>query len=539
MRNHNRSDPVSSTPGSTPPVRPRRPTPAYSPRNGSAASGARLPIGAEAKANTRILVVDDEHTLRESCSNVLSLEGYDATVCGRGDEALDMLRRRAFDIILLDLYMSQVDGLTLMRAALKINPATLVVVMTGDPSIDSSIEALRQGAWDYLPKPFSAAHLQVLVGRAAHFVVTARTSQGVAPEAQPNSLEDKLALLGSTPAFRKAIELARKVADTDASVFITGESGSGKELVAQFIHQHSRRAKKPFVPVNCAALPEALIESEMFGHRKGAFTGAMREKPGLIETANGGTLFFDELVDMPKTAQAKLLRVIQDGVVRRVGSEDTDAVVDVRFISATNGDPDAAIKNGQLREDLLYRLRVVPVHLPPLRERQEDIPLLADYFFAKFWRRRNLQGETPELTEGAMRRLCSNQWKGNVRELQNVIEHVAVLAEPGKAIREDDLPLRGESGAIELTGTKAMFVGGKDESYHPARDRVIAQFETQYLEWLIVRGGGNMSESARIAGVDRTTLYRLMERHGVRRLPSAGLVSDRGDTHTEPSRVSA
>jgi DNA-binding NtrC family response regulator len=486
-----------------------------------------MSVGAEAKASTRILVVDDEHTLRESCANVLSLEGYDATVCGRGDEALDLLRRRAFDIVLLDLYMSQVDGLTLMRSALKINPAALVIVMTGDPSIDSSIEALKQGAWDYLPKPFSAAHLQVLVGRAAHFILTARSSQATPANVEvPSAVGDKLAILGSTPAFRKAIELARKVADTDASVFITGESGVGKELVAQFIHQHSRRAKQAFVPVNCAALPEALIESEMFGHRKGAFTGAMREKPGLIETANGGTLFFDELVDMPKTAQAKLLRVIQDGVVRRVGSEDTDAVVDVRFISATNGDPDAAIKRGDLREDLLYRLRVVPVHLPPLRERQEDIPLLADYFFAKFWRRRNMSGETPELTEAAMRRLCANPWKGNVRELQNVIEHVAVLAEPGVAVRAEDLPLRNEPAAGEPANRSHYFAPTVDECYHPARDRVIAQFETQYLEWLIARGGGNMSEAARIAGVDRTTLYRLMERHGVRRQPSAGLVSE-------------
>jgi DNA-binding NtrC family response regulator len=440
-----------------------------------------------------------------------------------------MVRRLTFDIVLADLYMSQVDGLTLMKAALKTNPATLVIVMTGDPSIDSSIEALRQGAWDYLPKPFSAAHLQVLVGRAAHTVQVAR--ENAAPGAEmslPAAIGENVALLGSTPSFRKAVELARKVAATDASVFITGESGCGKELIAQFIHHHSRRATRPFVPVNCAALPEALVESEMFGHRKGAFTGAMRDKPGLIETANSGTLFFDELVDLPKTAQAKLLRVIQDGVVRRVGSEETDAVVSVRFISATNGDPDVAVKKGELREDLLYRLRVVPVHLPPLRERQEDIPLLVDYFFAKFWRMRRVKGEVPEFTEAAMRRLCGNPWKGNVRELQNVIEHVAVLAEAGVAIRPEDLPLRNEPVA-SAPGFDAvsMVPAVMDESYHPARERVIAQFETQYLEWLINRGGGNMSEAARIAGVDRTTLYRLMERHGVRRNSGSGVTIEK------------
>ncbi|MGH7751273.1 MAG: sigma-54-dependent transcriptional regulator, partial [Gemmatimonadales bacterium] len=353
--------------------------------NGDPAVVELLSLGPEAKAQVRVLVVDDESTLRDSIGSVLRLEGYDVTVCSRGAEALDLLRRRRFDVALVDLYLSQVDGLTLLKAALEANPNTLVIVMTGNPSVDSSIEALRQGAWEYLPKPFSATQLQILIGRATHTLQIAREAEAQRAADVAAGAEDSLALLGKSPAFRRAVELARKVAPTDASVFITGESGSGKELIAQFIHRHSRRTSRPFVAVNCAALPETLLESEMFGHVKGAFTGAVRDKPGLLESANGGTLLLDELVDMARPIQAKLLRAIQDGVVRRVGSEKTDAVVNVRFIAATNGDPDAAVQAGTLREDLYYRLRVVPIHIPPLRERPEDISLLADHFLRTYW----------------------------------------------------------------------------------------------------------------------------------------------------------
>jgi DNA-binding NtrC family response regulator len=472
----------------------------------------------EVRATLRLLIVDDERTLRESCSSMLQHEGYNVTVCGKGEEALDILKRRKFDIVLLDLYMSQVPGMELLRAALETHPDTLAIVMTGNPSVASSVEALRAGAWDYLPKPFSATHLQVLIGRAAHTVMVSRETRALQEKIEEeHGNSERLTVLGTAAAFRRAIQLARKVAATDASVFITGESGVGKELIAQFIHEHSRRSSRQLVAVNCAALPEALLESEMFGHVKGAFTGAVRDKPGLLETANGGTMFLDELVEMSKPIQAKLLRVIQDGIVRRVGSETTDAVVNVRFIAATNMDPEEAVRTGQLREDLYYRLRVVPIHVPPLRERPEDIPLLANHFLAYYWNRHRENGDPlPRLSEASIRALRSHAWRGNVRELQNVIEHAVVLAEPGAEVGPDNIPFIGDQQAaptISGGSTEAI----REESYHAERERVLEDFERRYLTWLVERAGGNMSRAARIAGVDRTTLYRLMERHGIQR----------------------
>src|SRR5213594_3906058 len=421
--------------------------------------GQLVPVDPATRATIRILIVDDERTLRESCASALAVDGYNATVCGRGEEAQELLRRRAFDIVLIDLYMGQVPGMQLLSAALATNPDTIAIVITGKPTVETSIEALRAGAWDYLPKPFTGAQLQILVGRAAHAVVVARETRaqhakGGAPAGKP----EELSLLGNAPRFREAISLARRVAATDASVFITGESGSGKAIIAQFIHQHSRRASRQMVAINCAALPETLLESEMFGHVKGAFTGAIRDKPGLLEAANGGTLFLDELIEMPKPIQAKLLRVIQDGVVRRVGSEATDAVVNVCFIAATNGDPETAVKAGDMREDLYYRLRVVPIHVPPLRERPEDIPLLAEYFLSTYWiRHRNKGAPFPKLSDAAIRGLCAHNWRGNVRELQNAIEHVAVIVEPGTEIRPEDLQLTSE-GESPATANPASLI---------------------------------------------------------------------------------
>jgi DNA-binding NtrC family response regulator len=475
-----------------------------------------LPLTEEQKRSVTVLVVDDEETILESSVNVLEHEGYQVKSASRGPDAEAILREGMVDVALIDLYMSGISGLELLRTAMKARSDMVVILITGRPSVESSIQGLREGAWDYLPKPFSAPQLRILVGRAVHTVIVSRETRDLETRKSKAEADDPI-ILGDSPIFREIVALARRVAPTDASVFITGESGTGKEMVAQFIHQMSRRKSREMVALNCAALPEPLLESEMFGHVKGAFTGATRDKAGLMEAANGGTLFLDELVELAPMTQAKLLRVVQDGVVRRVGSSRTDAVVNVRFISATNGDPAEAIEDGRMREDLYYRLAVVPIHVPPLRERPEDIPLLAEHFLQMYWPRHRGTGRPPpRLSDDAVRQLQQRPWKGNVRELQNVIEHAIVLAEDRDEIEASDLHVAGQAhfdrfSARDISPTPGAPTG----PYHETRERVMTRFERDYLAQVLQETEGNVSEAARVAGVNRATLYRLLERHGL------------------------
>ena len=482
----------------------------------------------------RALVVDDDRTLREGCASVLKAEGIHVEVASRGEEAIQMINRSRFDIMLVDVYLEPVSGIDVLKAVMATAPNTLVVLMTGNPSVESSIEAMRIGAWDYLPKPYSGTQLQLLLGRAAHAVTNRR---GIDAPASVDPITAGIngdVLLGTSAAFKAATELARKAAPTNASVMIVGETGTGKEIIAKYIHQHSRRARKRLVPINCAAIPEQLLESEMFGHRKGAFTGADREKMGLLELANGGTLFLDELTEMSMALQAKMLRVLQDGIVRRVGSEEEDAVVDVRFVSATNRDPRDAIRNKQLREDLYYRLNVVQVTIPPLRERTDDIPLLANHFLRVFWgRHRSAKEPLPSFTQDTLDFLSSRPWRGNVRELQNFVEHVTILGQPGSQIQIHHLPLDQEVDP-SAPASGSTFVP-TSEAYHIAKEQVLATFEKNYVTRLVARASGNMSRAARLASVDRTTLYRLLERHGFRR--DFGELSAAGDQGSERSSL--
>lgn len=473
-------------------------------------------IAPGARAELRLLVVECDDSLREGCVAVLRGEGYAVTGSSRGDEALRLLQKRKYDIVLVNLFMSGVSGMKILEAAREAHSDSLVILMTGNPSVETNIRALQAGAWEYLAMPFTAEQLQLAVGRAAHRVLEARDGPVAPREVPVDAVDEGMAsLIGVSPAFCRAVELARKVAKTNASVMISGESGTGKEGIAQLIHKQSRRAGKRFVAINCAALPAQLLESEMFGHKKGSFTGADRDKPGLLEVAHNGSLFLDELTEMPLALQAKLLRVIQDGVVRRVGSEQEDATVDVRFISATNRDPNEAVRTHLLRDDLFYRLRVVPLHLPPLRDRLEDIPLLASHFLCQYWRRHRISdGDCPSLSASALDYLTSLSWPGNVRELQNLMEHLAVLADAGSVIQADDLPGRGDAASAGLA-TRGWPAHLMSKAYHPAKEAVLAHFEKEYLSTLVSRADRNMSKAARLAGIDRTTLYRLLEKHDV------------------------
>jgi DNA-binding NtrC family response regulator len=478
-------------------------------------SGSVL-LGPEERASVRILVIDDEPSILESCESVLTADGYECECERKAEEALHRLKSQAYDIVLIDQSMPQVHGLDILAEVRQRSPGTIAIMMTGHATTEASIRAIQAGAWEYLPKPFTATQLLVVIGRAAYTLLRERTLSDSARR-EGVLVDGKVRILGISSSMRGAVQTALKVAKTDATVFITGESGTGKELIAQYIHGESRRSRKAFVAVNCAALPAELLESEMFGHRRGAFTGAVRDKPGLLEVADQGTFFLDELAEMPLPLQAKLLRVLQDGVLRRVGSEKDDAVVDVRFVSATNRDPDSALRDGALRNDLYYRLRVVPIHLPPLRERAEDIPVLIKHFIDHFWRRHQLPGAIPpRLAPGALDLLVRYEWPGNVRELQNVIEHLVVLSDAAETIDRDRLSILDDGVSSSATSSSPSSVSSMIDfhsPFHEAKDSLIGRFEREYLAQIIARTAGNMSEAARQAGIDRTTLYRLMDKH--------------------------
>ena len=463
-------------------------------------------------ARATILIIDDEPDMVANC--VRALERADHRCLGTTDprRALEMLQGERPDVLLTDLKMPDVDGMVLLRRAHELDPALPVIVITAFATIESAVSAIREGAFDYLPKNFSVEQLRMSVERALRhrgLQVENRNLRG--------QLQETLgfeSIIGTSPAIRQVFELVKKAARSEANILVLGESGTGKELIARAIHANSPRAGQPFVPVDCASLPEQLLESELFGHEKGAFTGAAGRKHGLMETAHRGTLFLDEIGELPPGLQVKMLRALQERQIRRVGG--TSFVdVDVRLVSATNRDlrdPGAA---RQFREELYYRINVIAITLPPLRERAGDVELLAHAFLKRYG-----QGRITGIDEPAMQALEAYAWPGNVRELQNVVERACALAD-GAIVTRRDLPdhvLAPSAAAAPVPRSLADGAVGADLDLplKDARERWLQMLEASYLRTVLERHGGNISAAAKTAGIDRKTFHRLVNKHHLR-----------------------
>lgn len=459
----------------------------------SAPAGPPVPRG-------RVLVVDDEVELMRALCESLGEEGFEARGLSDPAEAPEALRTGAFDLLLSDLMMPGTDGIRVLRAALEIDPDLVGVIMTGQGTIQTAVEAMKAGAFDYILKPFRLQQVLPVLDRAMEVrrlrCENARLRRVLGALTYES---DRYRIIGQGPALRKVVQLIEKVAPTDATVLVRGPSGSGKELVARALHGNSRRRDKPLVTVNCATLQESLLESELFGHERGAFTGADRAKPGLFEVAEGGTLFVDEVAEMGPALQAKLLRVLEDGHFRRVGSTQ-ERRADVRVIAATNKPLEEEQRAGRFREDLFFRLNVITIDLPPLKDRREDIPALVAHFVAT----RPVGRGAMTVDPAALAVLCAYDWPGNVRELANVLERAQILAE-GNVVTPDDLPeglVRGSAGA------GAAAPGGAPRPVSPdALDAV----ERRHVEEVLRRCNGNKVQAAKALGISRRTLYRMLD----------------------------
>jgi two-component system response regulator HydG len=445
-----------------------------------------------------ILVVDDDREMADLLAEILTDEGLSARTATGAREAMWMLDSVAFPLVITDLRMPGGSGMELLASIRAAHPGTEVVMITAFGTIDTAIEAIRQGAYDYITKPFKTGQILAVVRRALEKI-------GLADEVRrlkaggAGRFHD---MVGASPAMQAVFDYVRRIARSPAGVLITGESGTGKELIARAIHAESGRAG-PVVAVNCAAVPETLMEGEFFGVRKGAYTDAREDRKGLFEQAHGGTLFLDEVGEIPLALQSKLLRALQDRVVRRVG-DDKEIATQVRIVAATNADLKAAVAEGRFREDLFYRLNVLPIHLPPLRERREDIPLLAETLVARFAKDngREVTGVDPE----ALERLCRHPWPGNIRELANVLERAVILA-PGPTITAAELPPE--------VGEAAPAPPGRSATWAPPGGVTLADLERSYILRVLDEADGNRSEAAKRLGIDRKTLYRKLRGYGL------------------------
>jgi DNA-binding NtrC family response regulator len=463
----------------------------------------------------KVLIVDDEEEALENCRRILNRVPYECVAASDPSQALELMERERPGLVLTDLRMPKIDGIEVLTAAKRLDPAVQVVLLTAHATIETAVTSMRYGAFDYITKPFTSAELVQVVRRAfaadRPLAGSATPPRMVGPSEQSYSHPQSRGaeIIGNSQAMKAVLALMNKVAPTDSNVLVYGESGTGKELIARWIHRASLRADRPFIPVDCVSLNDSLLESELFGHEKGAFTGAHVAKPGLFEVANGGTVFLDEVSGMSPNLQARLLRVLQERQVRRVGGTRF-ANVDVRVIAASNQDLEDLCRRGTFREDLYYRLNVIPIALPPLRSRDRDILLLANEFLTRFVQRvRPEAGAVPTIDPSAADVLIRYPWPGNVRELQNVIERAAVLVD-GATVMTAHLPDRLQTLAEKDSAHSEA------ASFRQAKQQAVESFERTFLLDLLKRNDGHMSRAAREAGVDRKTIERMVKKHGLR-----------------------
>jgi DNA-binding NtrC family response regulator len=452
-----------------------------------------------------ILIVEDETDLRQVFVETLTTDGYDITIAADGETAMRLLSEHHYDLALIDLYLPKADGFQVLAHLQRVSSATGAIVMTGYGSIESAVEAMKKGATDYLTKPVSFDQLRIVVKKALDVHRLQQENRLLRHQLKTKYRFENL--VGASAAMQQVFQLIEKVADAESTVLILGESGTGKELVARAIHFNSHRAEKPLIPVNCGAIPESLLESELFGHERGAFTGAARTRMGRFELANGGTIFLDEVGDMSPALQVKLLRILQEHNFERVGGTKS-LRVDVRIIAATNRDLEESVARGEFREDLYYRLSVIPLNLPPLRERKEDIPLLLRHFLDQFnrLRDRKLQG----FSARTLHMLMNYQWPGNVRELENLVDRLVVLKGQG-IIAPEDLPEKMRT--VFTPAQPETTVEIPDEGF--CLDIATREFERELISKALQKAHGVKNKAAQLLGIKRTTLIEKLKRHSL------------------------
>jgi DNA-binding NtrC family response regulator len=447
--------------------------------------------------DAKLLIVDDERIALKNLEHVMAKEGYEITSTQSGPNALKLLDEQQFDVVLTDLKMEKVDGLQILRKCRELYPDMEVIMITGFATLQSAVDTMKQGAFHYISKPFNLDEVRKVVREAVEKVRLKKENKQL--REQVETFRGKVKIVTQDAAMLRLLDTARQIATTDCNIIIGGESGTGKELFAKFIHFHSNRADGPFHAINCGAFTEELLGNELFGHEKGAFTGATTLKKGLIEMATGGTLFLDEITEMPASMQVKLLRVIQEREVMRLGATES-IFVDVRFIAATNRDIQEAIKGGYFRQDLYFRLNVVSIYLPPLSERKDDIPLLSYYFLKKY--AILMKKELNEISQEVIALLQNYDFPGNVRELQNIIERGVALSNE-KSIEMIHLPEDLRELSI------------KTFRKHEGKIPSLEEQELAYIKWVLQEVGGNKTLAAQILGIDRVSLWRKMKKFGM------------------------